>query len=185
MNKILKLTLILFLVCAVTAGILGFVYEITIDKITYQNQLKTENAYKAVLPEFSADSASDISFDAAKIFNEFGVNISKISKCGEGYVVESSFSGAQGTITMAAGVKDEKCTGISIISHSETSGLGANAASTAEVGVNFRAQFLGVGRDVKLAKKGGTIDALAGATITSTAVTNATAASIAAVEYFG
>lgn len=185
MNKILKLTFILFLVCAITAGILGFVYEVTKDRIYEQNQLKTEQAYKAVLPSYTADSASELSFTPEKISTEFGVKILKISKCGEGYVVESSFSGAQGTITMAVGVQNQKCTGISIISHSETSGLGANAASTAEVGVNFRAQFEGVGRDVKLAKKGGTIDALAGATITSTAVTNATAASIAAVEYFG
>ena len=49
---------------------------------------------------------------------------------GSGYVVQTTFSGAQGSITMVVGVdNDYKCTGISIISHSETSGLGAIAAS--------------------------------------------------------
>ena len=100
--------------------------------------------------------------------------------------MESTFSGAQGNITMAVGVgSDLRCTGISIIKHSETSGLGANAASTAEVGVNFRAQFVGEGAGIALKKAGGNIDALSGATITSTAVTNAVAVSIKAVSMLG
>ena len=33
MNKILKLTFILFLICAITAGILGVVNEVTKDRI--------------------------------------------------------------------------------------------------------------------------------------------------------
>ena len=53
------------------------------------------------------------------------------------------------------------------------------------IGVAFREQFIGQGADIALTKAGGTIDALAGATITSTAVTNATATSIAAVAALG
>ena len=98
----------------------------------------------------------------------------------------TTFSGAQGNIKMAVGVdNDYKCTGISIISHSETSGLGANAASSSEIGVNFRAQFVGQGEDIALKKSGGEIDALTGATITSKQVTKATATAIAAVESLG
>ena len=98
----------------------------------------------------------------------------------------STFSGAQGKITMAVGVdNDYKCTGISIISHSETSGLGANAASTSEIGVNWRAQFVGEDSTIALSKTGGHIDALSGATITSKAVTNATATAIEAVQSLG
>ena len=77
---------------------------------------------------------------------------------------------------------DLRCTGISVISHSETSGLGANAASSSETGVNWRAQFVGQGANIALTKAGGTIDALAGATITSRSVTEATARSIALVS---
>ena len=135
MKKILKLTFILFLICAITAGILGGINE-----------------------------ASN----------------------GAGHVVVSTFSGAQGSITMAVGVDtDYKCTGISIIEHSETSGLGANAASSAEVGVKFREQFIGQGEDIALSKAGGSIEALTGATITSNAVTEATATSIAVVKSLG
>jgi len=179
MKKILKLTFILFLVCAITAGILGVVNEFTFERIAEQNRIKTQRAYSAVLP---SEGYEEVEYTGSDI------TIDKISKCtgGEGYVVESTFSGSQGKITLAVGVdNDLKCTGISVISHSETSGLGANAASTAEVGVNFRSQFVGVDNSVALTKAGGTIDALAGATITSRSITAATANCINAVASLG
>ena len=56
-------------------------------------------------------------------------------------MVETEFSGAQGTLVMMVGVdRSLRCTGISITQHSETSGLGANAASTAEVGDSWSYQ---------------------------------------------
>lgn len=181
MNKIFKLALVLFLICAVTAGVLGGVYVLTKDKIELENIKKTETAYRNVLPAYSADIAEEVEFDKTAF-----PTVNKISACGDSYVVESTFSGAQGSITMAVGVDSNYCcTGISIISHSETSGLGAVAASSSEKGVAFRAQFVGEDGNIALSKKGGNIDALTGATITSTAVTNAVATSIAAVESLG
>lgn len=180
MKKIVKLAFILFLVCAITAGVLGVVNEMTKDRIDEQNRIKTEKAYAAVLP---AEGYEDLDLDLSAYSN-----IEKISKAagGEGYVVETTFSGAQGNITMVVGVdNDLKCTGISIISHSETSGLGANAASTSEIGVNWRAQFVGEDKNVAIKKAGGNIDALTGATITSRSVAEATANAISVVESLG
>ena len=179
-NKILKLALILFLVCAITAGVLGGVHEITKDRIAAYEQQKRANAFAKVLP---ASGYTEVDFDKAA-----SPNVTGISKAdgGEGWVVESTFSGAQGSITMAVGVgTDNKCTGISIISHSETSGLGANAASTAKVGVDFRAQFVGQDDTCALTKSGGEIDALTGATITSRSVAGAVATAVKAVESLG
>lgn len=180
MKKIVKLAFILFLVCAITAGVLGVVNEMTKDRIDEQNRIKTEKAYAAVLP---AEGYEDLDLDLSAYSN-----IEKISKAagGEGYVVETTFSGAQGNITMVVGVSNDlKCTGISIISHSETSGLGANAASTSEIGVNWRAQFVGEDKNVAIKKAGGNIDALTGATITSRSVAEATANAISVVESLG
>ena len=180
MNKILKLTIVLFLVCAVVAGVLGVVNELTYETIEEQNRIKTEKAYAAVLP---SDGYEEVAFD-----EEACPTIDAISKCtnGAGYVVMTTFSGSQGKITLAVGVdNDYKCTGISVISHSETSGLGANAASTSEVGVNWRAQFVGEDKNIALSKTGGNIDALSGATITSRSITQATATAIMAVESLG
>ena len=174
--KILKLSMVLLIICAIVAGILGVVNFVTADTIAARQAEKTAKAYAAVLP---SEGYTQLELDAEQFPK---MTISKANS-GEGYVVMSTFSGSQGNITMVTGVDNElRCTGISIISHSETSGLGANAASTAEVGVNFRSQFVGQGADIALKKAGGEIDALTGATITSNAVTQAAAAAISAVE---
>ena len=179
-NKIVKLAVILFLVCAITAGVLGVVNELTYQRIADINTEKTTKAYKNVLPDADGFTALDIT--ALKAAHPTIDAVSKANN-GAGYVVESTFSGAQGSITMAVGVDDAlSCTGISIIKHSETSGLGANAASTGKVGVDFRSQFIGQGEDIALKKAGGEIDALSGATITSRSVTAAVAESIKVVK---
>ena len=180
MKKILKLTLILFLVSAIVAGVLGVVNEVTKDRIAEQNRIKTEKAYAAVLPSSG--------YEKLELDTSAYANIDSISKAvgGEGYVVQTTFSGAQGNITMVVGVSpDYKCTGISIISHAETSGLGANAASTSEIGVNWRAQFVGQDKSMAITKAGGSIDALTGATITSRSVAEAAANAISVVESLG
>ena len=176
MKKILKLTVILFIVCAIVAGVLGVVNEFTKDRIAEQNRLKTEKAYAAVL---EADSYEAVEFDAAA-----WPTIDSISKAGDaGHVVETTFSGAQGSITMAVGVDTElKITGISIIKHAETAGLGAVAASTNDKGVAFRSQFVGEDANVAITKAGGNINAITGATITSRAVAQAAANAVCAVE---
>ena len=172
MNKIVKLALVLFAVSAIVAGVLGVVNELTYPVIDAQKQAKTAAAFASVL---QADH-----FELIDFTNPDFPTVQTVHKAeGVGYVVTSTFSGAQGNITLAVGVdNDFKCTGISVIEHSETSGLGANAASSSEIGQNFRAQFIGEDENIALSKAGGNIDALAGATITSTAVTNAVATAI-------
>ena len=97
-------------------------------------------------------------------------------------MVETTFSGAQGSITMAVGVDNNgKCAGISIIKHSETSGLGEVAASASSRGVSFRESFIGKDESITVHD----IDAITGATITSTAVTGAVATAIEAVKALG
>ena len=179
MNKILKLALVLLAVSAVVAGVLGVINELTYPVIDAQKQAKTAEAFSAVL---KADRFDEIEFSNP----DFPTVLTVHKAEGVGYVVTSKFSGAQGNITMAVGVdNDYKCTGISVIEHAETSGLGANAASTGEVGVNFRKQFVGQDESIALSNAGGSIDALTGATITSRAITEAVATSIWAVESLG
>lgn len=174
MNKILKLGLILFLVCAIVAGVLGVVNEFTYQKIADYKAEKTAQAFAAVL---KSDGYEEVAINKKDDVFEMIDGVYKASN-GAGYVVQTTFSGAQGSITMVVGVdNDMKCTGISIISHSETSGLGANAASNAEIGVNFRNSFKG--QDASINVK--SIDALSGATITSRSCANAAAGAINAV----
>ena len=179
MNKILKLALVLLAVSVVVAGVLGVINELTYPVIDAQKQAKTAEAFSAVL---KADRFDEIEFNNP----DFPTVLTVHKAEGVGYVVTSKFSGAQGNITLAVGVdNDYKCTGISVIEHAETSGLGANAASTGEVGVNFRAQFVGQDESIALSNAGGSIDALTGATITSRAIAEAVATSILAVKSLG
>ena len=60
MNKILKLAIVLFLVCAVAAGALGFVNNLTAPIIFAQAQAKTAAAFASVM---QADGYEEIEFD--------------------------------------------------------------------------------------------------------------------------
>ena len=180
MKKILKLTFVLCLVCAITAGVLGVVNELTYDRIAEQNRIKTESAYRAVLV---SEAYEDIGYNKTE-----GDIVDKVIRAtgGEGHVVELTFSGAQGSITLAVGVDTQyHCTGISVISHSETSGLGAVAASASEQGATWRQQFVGQGGDVALTKAGGAIESISGATITSNAIAQAVGVAINTVANLG
>ena len=184
MKQILKLSLVLLLICAIVAGVLGCVNELTASRIEALSAEKTQKAYSAVLasPEgYQAllDKPFTLSANGQK------VKILALSRAlnGQGYVVETQYGGAQGKITMVVGVDNKGCcTGISITKHTETSGLGSKAASVSEIGQSFRAQFVGQDGSLALRKKGGEIDAISGATITSSRVVNATAAAILAVQ---
>lgn len=183
MKKVLKLAGVLFLISAIVAGILGVVYDLTKDRIAQLNTDKTNAAYASVL---EADEYTEVPYTGDN------TTIQKISEAKDssgqtiGHVVEVVESGSQGSITIIIGVdNDNKCTGISITKSSETSGLGAVASSSSDKGVAFREQFVGKGSDVALEKNGGDIQALTGATITSTAVTRAVASATGACESLG
>ena len=174
MNKIVKLTLILFLVSAIVAGILGLTNMVTEEPIRLYNEKKTSEAYSTVM-SFDSYEPVDYSGDRSEV--------TKVYKTNNGdWIVEAEVSGSQGMITVAVGVNaDLSCNGISIISSSETSGLGSKANDDF-----FRDQFPGLSADqAKVTKDGGSVEAITGATITSKAVCSAVRAAIAAVGTLG
>ena len=69
-----------------------------------------------------------------------------------------------------------------VVSHTESAGLGAVAASAGSAGENFREQFAGTSGDVRVKKDGGTIDAITGATVTSRGVCNGVNAAVDCVK---
>ena len=165
---VLKPAIILLLICGVAAGLLGVVASVTAGPIAYQNELATTNALAEVLPEGKSFDPIEMTDDlktgtvasAYDAKNDAGETI--------GYVVEVTPSGFGGTIDIMVGVDLEgKVTGISILSMSESPGLGANASQE-----SFRSQFVGLSAPIAVTKDGGTIVALTSATITSRAVSN-------------
>ena len=174
MNKVVKLSLILFLVSAVVAGDLGLTNFVTAEPIAEYQAEVTAKAYSAVM-EFESYDEVEYTGDQSAV--------TKVCKTNDGnWIVEAEVSGSQGMITVAVGVNaDLSCNGISIIESSETSGLGSKANDDF-----FRDQFPGLTADqAKVTKDGGKVEAITGATITSKAVCSAVSAAIAAVESLG
>ena len=174
MNKVVKLSLILFLVSAIVAGVLGLTDYVTKDRIAELAAQKTAEAYSAVM-KFE-------SYDEVKYEGDQSA-VKKVYKTNDGnWIVEAEVSGSQGMITVAVGVNsDLTCNGISIISSSETSGLGSKANDDF-----FRDQFPGLNADnAKVTKDGGSVEAITGATIPPKAVCSAVRAAIAAVGTLG
>ena len=175
---VVRIALVLFLITAVVAGALAAVNSITKPIIEAQNAEKVQKAIETVLPGGFDEQLS--SFD-----NQDGL-VSKVYKGANGYALEVLPSGFDNTITMMVGVDTEgKVLGISVVSHTETAGLGAVAAESTSKGEAFRSQFVGKSGSVAVTKDGGELDAITGATITSRAVCAGVNAALACVAGLG
>ena len=104
-----------------------------------------------------------------------------------GYAVEvTPTTGFNGAITMMVGIDNEgKVLGISVVTQTETAGLGAVAAATTSAGEAFRDQYVGLSGSVSVTKDGGEVEAITGATITSRAICDGVKAALACVANKG
>ena len=160
---VLRLAGTLLLITAVVAAALAGVNAVTAPVIEELNAAATQEAISAVLPGGFDSEVADYA-DATGL-------VSKVYQGANGYAVEVGPSGFDNTITMMVGVDNEgKVLGISIVSHTETAGLGAVADADTPKGIAFRDQFVGASGSVSVTKDGGTMDAITGATITSRAI---------------
>jgi electron transport complex protein RnfG len=175
---ILRITLVLLSIAVVVAGLLAVVNRVTAPVISAATKAKTQAAIEQVLPGGYETELTDFS-------DETGL-VSKVYKGENGYALEVNPIGFDNTICMMVGVNAEgKVSGISIISHTESAGLGAVAASGNSAGRAFREQFVGASGAVSVNKDGGQIDAITNATITSRAVCDGVNAALACVAGLG
>ena len=160
---VLRLAGTLLLITAVVAAALAGVNAVTAPVIAELNAAATQEAISAVLPGGFDSEIADYA-DATGL-------VSNVYQGANGYAVEVGPSGFDNTIAMMVGVDNEgKVLGISIVSHTETAGLGAVADADTPKGIAFRDQFVGASGSVSVTKDGGTMDAITGATITSRAI---------------
>lgn len=162
----------LFLVCMVCSALLGGVYVLTLDKINQEVVKKTNNAISLVTPEFDNEPSAEkmtVNLDGD------AVTVYPAKKGGNtvGYAVESFTSkGFSGRINIMVGFDmDGNIVGTSVISHSETPGLGAKMTEPA-----FSSQFVGknpASYRLAVTKDGGDVDAITASTITSRAYCDA------------
>lgn len=160
-------TIALFIFCLVATALLAGTNMITKDKIA-DNAVQTEiQSRKLVLPE--GETYSEVTNVDGGVTYCIGYD----SEGNEvGYVFTSGAKGYGGTVTVMAGIDSEgKLTGVEILSHSETPGLGANAVKP-----DFKNRFIGKNGILNVDKnsnEGQNVQAITAATITSKAVVSA------------
>ena len=185
MNKIVKNTLILTLITVIAGFLLGVVYEVTKTPISQAQETAKKEAWQAVFSDVKLGDfkAEDVDQKAAdKAVKDMGVNatIDEVCTAGDaGYVITTTDKdGFGGNIQITVGIKkDGTINGVSILSISETAGLGMKATEP-----SFYNQYVNKQADKFVVSKDGgdgeQIDALSGATITSRAVTGAVNAAL-------
>lgn len=184
MKEMLKNAAVLLIITLAAGFLLGFVYNLTKDTIAKRELEDKMNAYKEVFD--IADSFTEVDnfmnddvrkkLDLAGFENE---DINELNKAIDsngnclGYVMTiTTHEGYGGDITFTIGVaNDGTMNGMSILSISETAGLGMNADKV------LKPQFANKNVEQFVYSKTGAmaeneIDAISGATITTNAVTN-------------
>lgn len=183
------------LVITLVAGLaLSAVNEITKEPIAKAEETARLEAYETVFPDAEFETPQDL--DALLEGGQASIDSVGLTGCtvsdilyandanGEriGYVVAAvSPNGYGGDISVAVGIdaKTSTITGFSVLSNSETAGLGARCTED-----EFVSQFAGKdATSIEYVKGGGAagnqIDAISGATVTTNAVTEAVNSALA------
>ena len=195
MGKIIKDTAVLLVITLVAGFLLGLVYDITLEPIAHQEELANAKACQEVFSD--ATDFTDVQTDLDTLnqnLKENGleyVTVDAVMEASDdsgqmlGYVLTVTDSeGYGGDIQLSMGVRrDGTLNGISILSISETAGLGMNADTDA-----FKSQFADKNVEQFTYTKNGAsadneIDAISGATITTNAVTNGVNGGLLTFQY--
>ena len=194
---IIDLTVKLFVTCLVVAGLLGGVNAITKDKIAAINWENTVAALQAVAADPENTTYNETPLENTEAMtaaaDAAGGTLGAIYEAqvnGEaaGYAVTVSASGSQGTIEMMVGVDAAGAvTGVSVVSHSETAGIGTKVIGNEPTasGVGVLDQFVGKSAADGTLTVGTNVDAITGATVSTRGVTTGVNAALAAVGAMG
>ncbi len=191
-SNMFKNTLILVVITLVAVAALAVVNQITKEPIAQAEINQKAEAYKVVYADAvgfdEIDGLDKMIENSAMLFDDNGLSGCTVSDAlavkdangnVEGYVISStSLNGYGGEIQVAIGIKNGKLTGLTVISNSETPGLGSKCTES-----DFQNQFKNKSAEILSYTKSGAssdteIDAISGATITTSAVTEAVNAAI-------
>ncbi|MDI3548816.1 MAG: H+/Na+-translocating ferredoxin:NAD+ oxidoreductase subunit [Halanaerobiales bacterium] len=166
-NSTGRLILTLTVLGLVSAFILAFVFQWTLPYIIKHQAKAQERAVFAVLP--GASDYKEVEKDGQVFFEGFDQSGKRI-----GVAIKATGGGFQGMITVMVGTdpEAEKVYGIQVLEHQETPGLGAFIT-----GEKYEANFIDKPfGDYKVVKRPATspyeVEAISGATISSTKVTS-------------
>lgn len=177
MRELFNLTIVLTIICSLAATALALVYNITKEPIAYQQRLKKLKAIKAVQPNYDNEPDQDFVDIPPEKNAEGNTGLTRFyltKKGGDptGVVFIVTAMGYGGPIDLMLGLTPEgTITGIQILKHTETPGLGAKITEK-----KFLQQFAAKNAQNTtwtLKKDGGDIDQISGATISPQGVVKA------------
>ena len=176
MRDLIKMVVVLLVICTTSGVVLSYVNEATIAPREYQYiKFVQEPSIKAVLSDYDNDPVKDrmqLNLGEDQEGNPVEKVVFPAKKDGKTFEVAYSAAakGYHGPIEVMVGVDPEgTLTGISIMTHSETPGLGARIVEP-----KFTEQFAGLDlEETKLSAEGGKVDAVSGATFSTLGVITA------------
>jgi len=125
MKYILKPALTLFITAVLVVAGLSYVYNLTLDPIERQKRKTQEAAMKEVFPRASEYKVMEIDKTGSIVSVYEALSGNALT----GYVVQLSPKGYSGNIDLIVGISlsENKITGMRVMKHTETPGLGALA----------------------------------------------------------
>ncbi|RLB19199.1 MAG: electron transporter RnfG [Deltaproteobacteria bacterium] len=177
MRDLIKMVVVLTVICGASGLVLSYSNKATKAPREYQLlKYVQEPSIKAVLNSFDNDPIKDrivVKIGKDEKGNPVEKNIFPAKKGDKviGLAYSSAATGYHGRIDVMVGIDPTgKVTGISIMTHTETPGLGARIVEPA-----FTKQFKGftLSPELNLSAKGGKIDGVSGATHSSEGVVEA------------
>ena len=191
---IVKVAGTLTAISLVVAALLGATNRLTEDRIAAINKANTEAALAAVVssPDCEFPPIEEIpqaAIDAAKAQSGKLTEAYQVVVNGEdaGYAFKIVAGGSQGDIEMIVGVDaDNAITGISVVSHAETSGIGTKVVGNEPnaAGEPVLDQFIGMSGAGSLVV-GKNITAVSGATVSTKGINMGANAALAVAEVLG
>jgi H+/Na+-translocating ferredoxin:NAD+ oxidoreductase subunit G len=170
MKPILNMAWRLTLICAFAALALANVAEVTKGPIAESEARAQREAVEAVLPSFAQlaiDTLRTEGSDPVLYFSGVGAD----GPTGTAFKSTSGL-GYSGEIEIILGLNPEgEVSGVRILRHAETPGLGANYAAPSMLDEFYKGRR--IEDNWKLTKDGGQVDAVTGATITGRAIADA------------
>ena len=175
-SNLRNMVLCLGAVCLVCSALLAGVNALTEAPIKAAAEKALKESIGAVLPQGGELSEARSVTVGSQDYEYYACTLDGGTKC---YAVKSTVQGFGGPLTLMVGVLDDlTVNNTSVLSHSETPGLGAKCATDE----HFMNQWKGFDGVLKVRKDGGDVDAITASTITSRAYTLAVEQAVKAVQ---
>lgn len=171
-DTLFNMFIAMFVICIVSGGVLGVVYNFTKEPIETAEKAKKTAAIKEVLPEFQTLKEVEVKSAKEDVNIPFYLAYDADNNFVGAAVETFTSKGFSGNISLMVGLlSDGTVNNISVLQHAETPGLGSKMSEAA-----FKDQFNNKRSDsfnFEVKKDGGDVDAITAATISSRAFCDA------------